>query len=87
MAASTFGREDAAEPPVWIVASDHWRAYLCAELIERGYDAVGFVTLQDVLCPGAEAPHRWRLRTDANTRKPRRASKRAVRARFRATRP
>jgi hypothetical protein len=35
---------------VWIVSSDHWpRAYLRAELIERGYDAVGFVTLREAL--------------------------------------
>jgi len=33
---------------VWIVGTDHWpRAYLRAELIERGHDAVGFVTLRD----------------------------------------
>ena len=37
-------------PVVWIVDADHWpRAYLRAELIERGYDAVGFVSLSDAL--------------------------------------
>jgi hypothetical protein len=37
-------------PVVWIVDADHWpRAYLRAELIERGYDAVGFVTLRAAL--------------------------------------
>lgn len=36
--------------PVWIVDLDHWpRAYLRAELIERGYDAIGFVSLRDLL--------------------------------------
>lgn len=36
--------------PVWIVDCDHWpRAYLRAELIERGYDADGFVSLTDLL--------------------------------------
>jgi DNA-binding NtrC family response regulator len=30
-------------PEVWIIDSDHWaRACLRAELIERGYDAIGF---------------------------------------------
>jgi DNA-binding NtrC family response regulator len=37
-------------PVVWIVDADQWpRAHLRAELIERGYDAVGFVKLQDAL--------------------------------------
>jgi DNA-binding NtrC family response regulator len=36
--------------PVWIVDSDHWpRACLRAELIERGYDAEGFVEVTDLL--------------------------------------
>jgi len=35
---------------VWIVDAEHWpRAYLRAELIERGYDAVGFVGLREAL--------------------------------------
>jgi hypothetical protein len=39
-----------ADPVVWIVDSSHWpRAYLRAELIERGYDAVGFETLRDAV--------------------------------------
>jgi DNA-binding response OmpR family regulator len=38
------------EPRVWIVSADHWpRALLRAELIERGFDAVGFETSKDVL--------------------------------------
>lgn len=44
---------------VWIVNSDHWpRAYLRAELIERGYDAEGFVTLTELLVRLALAPAR-----------------------------
>lgn len=40
----------ANERIVWIVSSRHWpRACLRAELIERGYDAVGFVTLAHAL--------------------------------------
>jgi hypothetical protein len=35
---------------VWVIGSDHWpRACLRAELIERGLDAIGFVTLRDAL--------------------------------------
>ena len=45
---------------IWIVNADHWpRAYLRAELIERGYDAIGFETLKDAidrLTPGHGAP-------------------------------
>jgi DNA-binding response OmpR family regulator len=38
------------KPLVWIIDADHWpRAYLRAELIERGYEAVGFVTVADAL--------------------------------------
>jgi len=45
--------------PVWIVDSDHWpRAYLRAELIERGYDADGFVTLTELLVRLALSPVR-----------------------------
>jgi len=42
----------AIAPParVWIVDGDQWpRAVLRAELIERGYDAVGFVALRDAV--------------------------------------
>jgi DNA-binding response OmpR family regulator len=40
----------ATAPPVWIVDADQWpRAYLRAELIERGYDAIGFTTLEAML--------------------------------------
>jgi len=40
------------EPPdrIWIIGSDWWpRAYLRAELIERGHDAVGFITIRDAV--------------------------------------
>jgi DNA-binding response OmpR family regulator len=38
------------EPRVWIVNADHWpRAYLRAELIERGYDATGFEDLRSAV--------------------------------------
>lgn len=41
---------DEEGPVIWIVDSDHWpRSYLRAELIERGYQAVGFEDLRDVL--------------------------------------
>jgi hypothetical protein len=39
-----------AEVPIWIIDAEHWpRAFLRAELIERGYDAAGFATLEDAL--------------------------------------
>ena len=39
-----------ASTHVWVIGSDLWpRAYLRAELIERGYDAVGFVTIRDAV--------------------------------------
>jgi len=35
---------------IWIIDSQHWpRAYLRAELIERGFDAVGFMDPQQAL--------------------------------------
>jgi hypothetical protein len=35
---------------VWIIEQDHWpRASLRAELIERGYDAVGFESVDDAV--------------------------------------
>jgi hypothetical protein len=38
------------EPVVWVVDSQQWpRACLRAELIERGYDVYGFVTIEDAL--------------------------------------
>ena len=37
-------------PVIWIVDAEHWpRAGLRAELIERGYDAIGFPTLRDAV--------------------------------------
>jgi len=50
MADSAVAGRAAPEPRIWIVSADHWpRACLRAELIERGYDAVGFVTMKDAL--------------------------------------
>ena len=38
------------QPPVWIVDCEQWpRANLRAELIERGYDATGYIALGPVL--------------------------------------
>src|SRR5687768_7771105 len=35
---------------VWIIDSDQWpRALLRAELIERGYDAAGYITVRDAI--------------------------------------
>jgi hypothetical protein len=37
-------------PVVWIVDADHWpRASLRAELLERGYEAVGFESARDAV--------------------------------------
>ena len=42
---------------VWIIDAEHWpRALLRAELIERGFDAVGFVAVDDAL---RTIPARW----------------------------
>jgi DNA-binding NtrC family response regulator len=41
---------EAEGPIVWIVDAEQWpRACLRGELIERGYDAVGFETIPDAL--------------------------------------
>jgi hypothetical protein len=50
-----------AEVPIWIIGADHWpRALLRAELIERGYDATGFASLEDavkrLMLPPARPP-------------------------------
>src|SRR5215813_10146427 len=38
------------EPVLWVIDSEQWpRACLRAELIERGYDAYGFITIEDAL--------------------------------------
>ena len=35
-------------PVIWVIDTEQWpRAYLRAELIERGYDAVGYLTVDD----------------------------------------
>lgn len=42
--------ETATKPVVWIIDSQQWpRAYLRAELIARGFDAVGFLDLSQAL--------------------------------------
>ena len=39
-----------AEVRIWIVDAEHWpRALLRAELIERGFDATGFETVEDAI--------------------------------------
>jgi hypothetical protein len=49
-------RPSSARPVVWIVGVEHWpRACLRAELIERGYDAIGFETIGAVLLELARA--------------------------------
>src|SRR5215470_7064228 len=41
---------ESGEPILWVVDSEQWpRACLRAELIERGYDAYGFITIADAL--------------------------------------
>src|SRR5262249_43817809 len=38
------------EPVLWVIDSEQWpRACLRAELIERGYDPYGFLTIRDAL--------------------------------------
>lgn len=45
--------------PVWIIDEEQWpRACLRAELIERGYDAVGFEAIADAVPLLASARHR-----------------------------
>jgi hypothetical protein len=37
-------------PVVWVIGADHWpRAFLRAELIERGLDAIGFASARDAV--------------------------------------
>jgi hypothetical protein len=44
-------------PVVWIVDAEQWpRALLRAELIERGYEAIGFVTLPHAVAALAVGP-------------------------------
>jgi DNA-binding NtrC family response regulator len=45
----TMTREDDG-PAVWLIDSDQWpRALLRAELIERGYDAIGFTSVEEAI--------------------------------------
>jgi hypothetical protein len=40
----------ATKPVIWIIDRQQWpRAYLRAELIERGFDAIGFIELSEVI--------------------------------------
>jgi DNA-binding NtrC family response regulator len=41
---------DSSGRVIWIIDAEQWpRALLRAELIERGYDAVGYVTVRDAI--------------------------------------
>jgi len=52
-------RKEAEGPVVWIVSGEQWtRALLRAELIERGYDAVGHARLGHALSPAVLALRR-----------------------------
>jgi hypothetical protein len=50
-------------PVLWLIDADHWpRALLRAELIERGYDAIGFESVDDAIVRlAADRPRRPRL--------------------------
>ena len=42
--------EETTKPVVWIINSQHWpRAFLRAELIERGFEAIGYIALSHAL--------------------------------------
>jgi hypothetical protein len=44
---------------VWLIDPEHWlRALLRAELIERGYDAIGFTSMEDAIFRLAVERHR-----------------------------
>lgn len=50
------------KPVIWIIDNQHWpRAYLRAELIERGFEAIGFISIAHALAayryPYIEKPH------------------------------
>jgi hypothetical protein len=50
------------KPVIWIIDSQQWpRAYLRAESIERGFEAIGFIELADALAvllhPAYAQPH------------------------------
>ena len=50
MRAEAKSERAAQEPAVWIIDAEHWpRAYLVAELRERGYDATGFLKVIDAI--------------------------------------
>ena len=42
--------QTATRPSIWIIDRQQWpRAYLRAELIERGFDAIGFIEISEVM--------------------------------------
>jgi DNA-binding NtrC family response regulator len=42
---------------IWVIDAEHWpRAYLLAELTERGYDVTGFETARDAVVRALVAP-------------------------------
>ncbi len=46
----SHGPDSSGEPVIWIIDAEQWpRAMLRAELIERGYDAAGFITVRDAI--------------------------------------
>jgi hypothetical protein len=50
-------RKSESQPLIWIIDSEHWpRAFLRAELIERGYDAAGYQDLKSALTSLQLAP-------------------------------
>jgi hypothetical protein len=55
--------EAEGKPVIWVIDLEHWpRAYLGAELIERGYDVTGFPELDQAL---AELRREYRPRPSA----------------------
>ena len=43
-------KSEALRSTIWIINADQWpRAMLRAELIERGFDAVGYMTVRDAI--------------------------------------
>jgi hypothetical protein len=62
MVATSTGTRTGLHQPgqvVWLIDPDHWpRALLRAELIERGYDAIGFTSMEDAIFRLAVERHR-----------------------------
>lgn len=48
----------AIQPVVWIIDSQQWpRANLCAELIERGFNAIGFIEISQAMAMLGDPDH------------------------------